>query len=146
MKKELRKFGITDLSALKFVTDRGANLVKAMKNYTSYFCFVHRLNNILVLGFYQNVSVKGQDGASGSFDVIHSSSETLDNVSDVDDDGDIGDIVFADPAKTKINDLPDCAREFLKVLNNSKEIVRYVKLVRQRDEKQLPIFLYCRMD
>jgi hypothetical protein len=121
-------FNIDDLSVLKFVTDRGSNFVKAMKNYSSYFCFVHRLNNILVLYFYQNESIINHTSSSSDLtggNVLNS--EHLVNCCT--SDGDIDDIVFVDISKTKIKDLPNCARDVLKVLNNCKEIVKYVKLV-----------------
>lgn len=90
---------------------------------------MHRLNNILVLAFYQNEPIKGQTGAAATSDTTSCSTEIPENTSDGEDDVELSEMVFVDAAKTKINDLPDCAREFLKVLNNSKEIVRYVKLV-----------------
>lgn len=130
MQKALQRFGINDLSLVKFVSDRGPNFVKALKNYNSYFCFVHRLNNVVVLGFYQNESSKAQNGSSSNF--------TDDNVKDLtnfDDSsftiGNIDEICFIDVSKVNIKDLPDCARDVLKVLNSCKDIVKYVKLVSQ---------------
>lgn len=128
MKKELNRFGINDLSSVKFVSDRGPNFVKALKNYSSYFCFAHRLNNILVLCFYQNESIKAQtSSSSNTTDGNVLDSEDLFNLS-AEIDG-IDEVVFIDLSKKKVADLPNCAREVLKVLNNCKDIVKYVKLV-----------------
>ena len=99
-----------------------------MKNYSSYFCFAHRLNNRLVLCFYQNESVRSQTNSS--------SERTDENATDSGDlfscnglDDDIDEIVFVDMSKTKVQDLPHSAREVLKVLNSCKDLVKYVKLV-----------------
>ncbi|CAF3625513.1 unnamed protein product [Rotaria socialis] len=43
-------------------------------------------------------------------------------------DADIEEIVFVDISKTNVKELPVCARDVLKVLNNCKDVVRYVKL------------------
>jgi len=110
------------------VSDRGPNFVKALKDYSSYFCFAHRLNNILVLCFYQNETIKDQTkSSSDSTDENVFSSEELINCCI--DGGDIDEIVFVDLAKKKLKDIPNCAREVLKVLNACKDIVKYVKLV-----------------
>lgn len=100
MKKQLNRFGINDLSLLKFVSDRGPNFVKALKNYSSYFCFAHRLNNILVQCFYQNESVKAQTSSS--------SDTTDDNVLDPEnlfdcsvENGDGDEVAFVDLSKKK---------------------------------------------
>jgi hypothetical protein len=99
-----------------------------MKNYTSYFCFAHRLNNILVLCFYQNQSIKTQTSSScDSTGGRVLNSEDLVNCCTL--DGDIDEIVFVDISKIKVKHLPNCAREVLKVLNNCKDIVKYIKLV-----------------
>ncbi|CAF3671087.1 unnamed protein product [Rotaria sordida] len=53
IKKALEPFGITDLTKVNFVSDRGANFVKALKPYSTTNCVAHRLNNIVKVGFYQ---------------------------------------------------------------------------------------------
>ena len=127
MERALGKFGIVDISVLRFVSDRGANFVKALKNYTSYFCFAHRLNNILVLCFYQNETVKFQNGCSDFQDGNIFSSNDLFDCSLLTDRTD--EMAFVDTSKRNIKDLPGCAREVLKTLNNCKDIVKYIKLV-----------------
>ncbi|CAF1093959.1 unnamed protein product [Adineta ricciae] len=126
LQKALGKFNINDLSTLKFVTDRGSNFVKAMKNYSSYFCFAHRLNNILVLGFYQNESIKKQTKISDITGESKTDSDGVLNFYTL--DGDIDNVLLVNMSKTKVQDLPDCVREVLKVLNNCKDVVKYVKL------------------
>ncbi|CAF1450309.1 unnamed protein product [Adineta ricciae] len=127
LQKASGKFNINDLSTLQFVTDRGSNFVKAMKNYSSYFCFAHRLNNILVLGFYQNESIKKQTKAfSDMTGENETNSDGIFNCCSLNNDTD--GIVLINMSKTKVQDLPDCVREILKVLNNCKDVVKYVKL------------------
>ena len=67
--KKLKRVAIVDLSMLKFVSDRGAYFVKALKNYSTCYCFIHRINNSLVVCFYQNESIKIQINSSDSTDV-----------------------------------------------------------------------------
>jgi hypothetical protein len=81
-----------------------------------------------VLCFYQNESIKAQTSSSSDLtDGNVFSSEDLVNCCI--EGGDIDEIVFADLSKKNVKDLPNCAREVLKVLNNCKDIVKYVKLV-----------------
>lgn len=88
---------------------------------------MHRLNNILVICFYQNQSIRAQTTSSGSNDesVVNSG----DSIHDFVPDGEIDEMVLVGLSKTKVSDLPTYAREVLKALNNAKDIVRYVKLV-----------------
>ena len=58
-----------------------------------------------------------------------------DNIVDINED--VDGMLYGDIARTKVKDLPNCAREILRVLNNCKETVKYIKLVsksRLRDE------------
>ncbi|CAF3595883.1 unnamed protein product, partial [Rotaria socialis] len=127
LQKALRRFNIVDLSLLRFVSDRGPNFVKALKNYSTHFCFAHRLNNILVLCFYQNESIKAQTTCSS--DLANDDGFTLEDPTNCStSDADIEEIVFVDISKTNVKELPVCARDVLKVLNNCKDVVRYVKL------------------
>ncbi|CAF3364514.1 unnamed protein product [Rotaria socialis] len=127
LQKALRRFNIVDLSLLRFVSDRGPNFVKALKNYSTHFCFAHRLNNILVLCFYQNESIKAQ--TTFSSDLANDDGFTLEDPTNCStSDADIEEIVFVDISKTNVKELPVCARDVLKVLNNCKDVVRYVKL------------------
>ena len=131
----MERFGIRDVSVVQFVSDRGSNFVKALKNYSSYNCFVHRLNNVLVLCFYQKETVKAQTGSSSESKNAADSSppDVLDSsiIEDIDEE------LFLDASKIDIKNVPNCAREVLRVLNNCKEIVKYVKLVSGEKEEVL---------
>ncbi len=81
-----------------------------------------------MLCFYQNETIKDQTSVSSD-----STNENIPSSNDIVDclieGGDIDEIMFVDLSKKKVKDIPVCAREVLKGLNNCKDIVRYVKLV-----------------
>ena len=52
-------------------------------------------------------------------------------------DSDIEERAFVETSKISIKDVPNCAREVLNVLNNCKEVVKYVKLVSERKKPNL---------
>ena len=58
-----------------------------------------------------------------------------------DGDCDEDEPLFVDISKTIVKDLPNCARDILKALNNCKEIVKYVKLVSNTRSESSFIFL-----
>jgi hypothetical protein len=43
------------LSDLNIITDRGSNLIKAFAQYEPVYCFDHRINNVLKVGFFSAV-------------------------------------------------------------------------------------------
>lgn len=47
----LDKFGVSNLDKIKFVTDRGSNIIKALQNYTRVNCSNHLFNNVLHSAF-----------------------------------------------------------------------------------------------
>ncbi|CAF5216392.1 unnamed protein product, partial [Rotaria magnacalcarata] len=51
----LTEFGIEDLTSVNIVSDRGSNFVTAFRDFQPLFCFGHRLNNILKIGFFGNI-------------------------------------------------------------------------------------------
>ncbi|CAF4397955.1 unnamed protein product, partial [Rotaria magnacalcarata] len=51
----LTEFGIEDLTSVNIVPDRGSNFVTAFRDFQPLFCFGHRLNNILKIGFFGNI-------------------------------------------------------------------------------------------
>ncbi|CAF1275734.1 unnamed protein product [Rotaria sordida] len=53
LRQHLSEFGITDLSDLNIITDKGANFIKAFAMYDPIYCFGHTLNNILKICFFQ---------------------------------------------------------------------------------------------
>ena len=54
IRRVLEQYDLCDLSRLSFMSDRGANLVKALREYDTLFCFLHRINNILKRAFFQS--------------------------------------------------------------------------------------------
>lgn len=61
MQQQLSQFGLESfMESITFVTDRGANFVKAFKSNKVLYCVVHRMNNILKRCFYQNPSKKSK--------------------------------------------------------------------------------------
>ena len=52
-------------------------------------------------------------------------------------DGDIEERTFVETSKISIKDVPNGAREVLNVLNNCKEVVKYVKLVSKQKKPNL---------
>ncbi|CAF5042532.1 unnamed protein product [Rotaria sp. Silwood1] len=88
IKKALEPFGITDLTKVNFVSDRGANLVKALKPYSTTNCVAHRLNNIVKVGFYQTNKKRKNNKIDPSeiLEIICSSGS--ENDSDCSEDGD----------------------------------------------------------
>lgn len=59
MEQELAVFGLDSfMDTITYVTDRGANFVKAFRSNQVLLCVVHRMNNILKRCFFQNPSKK----------------------------------------------------------------------------------------
>jgi hypothetical protein len=56
----LEPFDLTDFNKLSFVSGRGANLVCALRNFDTLFCYPHRVNNVLKCSFCQLVSMEKQ--------------------------------------------------------------------------------------
>jgi len=57
----LNRFEIVDLSDITFVSDRGANFLKALKRFQAYSCAAHRLNNIVKKCFFVDEKNKNQE-------------------------------------------------------------------------------------
>jgi hypothetical protein len=98
-----------------FVSDRGANFLKALKRFQAYSCAAHRLNNIVKRCFFVDEKKKTEDDA-------------VDN-----------DFIFQDDAVEEdieslidVNALSDIPRKALHVLHNiieCKKLVKYIKQV-----------------
>ncbi|CAM4976277.1 unnamed protein product [Rotaria socialis] len=59
LKAQLSVFGLKELmDKITFVTDRGANFIKALMAFRVLLCVAHRLNNVLKKTFYQEISKK----------------------------------------------------------------------------------------
>jgi hypothetical protein len=154
IQKALEPFGIYDLSKLSFMCDRGTNLVKALQNYETLFCFAHRINNVLKRGFFQlksnqkatNSSATTQTTASstttsGKIDSDESSSSTEEEEEIIKPTKQIkiktkkpkkdpkSSTVVNDPMKLKLTDLPTKAQEIIETIKQCKKLVRYIKKV-----------------
>ncbi|CAF3249916.1 unnamed protein product [Rotaria socialis] len=56
IREQLNLFGLLsymDNNKITFTSDRGANILKALKGYPVIYCFAHRINNVLKLAIYQ---------------------------------------------------------------------------------------------
>ncbi|CAF3313778.1 unnamed protein product [Rotaria sp. Silwood2] len=53
IQRALEPFGIYDLNKISFISDRGTNLIKALEDYETLFCFPHRINDVLKRAFFQ---------------------------------------------------------------------------------------------
>ncbi len=138
---------MNDLSQLHFVTDRGPNLVKALKPYRSIYCYGHRLNNVLKRSFFQTNKKKKKNETAGAqtsavqpnkkgkySDLSTSSSEedielTLPvkkkkrtRVAAV-----TAQSVAIDPTKLDFDDLDPTAKRVIETIINCKKLVKYVK-------------------
>ncbi|CAF3441364.1 unnamed protein product [Rotaria socialis] len=102
-------FGITDLSQINFVSDRGSNLAKALKPYSPAYCVDYRLNNIIKKCFYQTGKIKYK-----ADDYITNETNELVCSSDSEDDNDVIDI-------------PSSAANILKTILSCKNLVKFVK-------------------
>lgn len=59
LEAQLAVFGLKELmDKITFVTDRGANFIKALMAFRVILCVAHRLNNVLKKTFYQTISKK----------------------------------------------------------------------------------------
>jgi hypothetical protein len=59
LEAQLAVFGLKELmDKITFVTDRGANFIKALMAFRVLLCVAHRLNNVLKKTFYQEISKK----------------------------------------------------------------------------------------
>jgi hypothetical protein len=121
-----------------FVSDRGANIKKALEGHEVLFCFGHRINNILQRAFYQIKSKKDRElqGATTTTNVRKKRRAKSSSSSDEENSCDDDDICRKpSPSKqpeatTTFSSLPTKPKELLDVISASKSIVKYVKLVR----------------
>jgi hypothetical protein len=121
-----------------FVSDRGANIKKALEGHEVLFCFGHRINNILQRAFYQ-IKLKQDQQLQATTTTTNvrkkrraksSSSSDGENSSDDDDDRCRKPSPSKQPeATTTFASLPTKPKELLDVISASKSIVKYIKLV-----------------
>ncbi len=124
MEKALERFEIFDLSEVTFVSDRGANFLKALKRFQAYSCAAHRLNNIVKRCFFVDEKNKNQEDAvdydfAFEDDAVEEDIEALIDV-------------------TALNDVPKRALHVLHNVIECKKLVKYVK--------QVSFYLYIHMN
>jgi hypothetical protein len=77
MEEQLSEFNLQSfMDTITYVTDRGANFVKAFRSNRVLFCVVHRLNNILKRCFYQNPNKKSNISPDK---LVHTSTSIINN-------------------------------------------------------------------
>ncbi|CAF3835637.1 unnamed protein product [Rotaria sp. Silwood1] len=149
IQKVLESYGLNDLTQLHFVSDRGPNLVKALKPYRPIYCYAHRLNNILKRSFFQSQKKKNKNEEQNAqlstinLDKIKSEDSDL-SISSSEDDNESflpvhtnkkkitksgGRSALNDPRKLELPDLDSSAQEVIKTIVNCKKLVQYVKKV-----------------
>lgn len=111
----MERFEISDLSRVTFVSDRGANFLKALKDFQAYSCAAHRLNNIVKRCFFINDTTKNEDDSAENIGLFHedSSDEDIESLIDV----------------HSLDDVPKKALHILQNIIECKRLVKYVKQV-----------------
>ncbi|CAM4889910.1 unnamed protein product [Rotaria socialis] len=112
LEKALSRFEIFDLHGITFVSDRGANFLKALKRFQAYSCAAHRLNNIVKRCFFVNEKSKKQD-------------DLEENVFTNDDE--LEEDIEALIDVTALSDIPRKALHVLQNIIECKKLVKYVK-------------------
>ncbi|CAF1553129.1 unnamed protein product [Adineta ricciae] len=113
LEKALSRFEIVDLADVTFVSDRGANFLKALKRFQAYSCAAHRLNNIVKKCFFVQEKNKNQeDVMENVFDGANTELEE-----------DIEDLIDV----TTLTDIPRKALHVLQNIIECKKLVTYVK-------------------
>ncbi|CAF2132255.1 unnamed protein product [Rotaria magnacalcarata] len=146
IQKVLESYGINDLTQLNFVSDRGPNLVKALKPYRPIYCYAHRLNNVLKRLFFQSQKKKKkneeQNAQLSTINLGKNENEDSDlSTSSSEDENALslpvrtnkkktkagGKSALNDPGKLELSDLDSSAQEVIKTIVNCKKLVQYVK-------------------
>lgn len=142
------------MSDITFVTDRGANFIKGLKDFTVVFCTAHRLNNILKQTFYQNIlKDKNIERSKTTTTVIERTEKTpnktikykttIEASSELDSEVELTDEDDYDTDESEFNDddddidyssvtianLPASAKEILDTIRYCKALVKYTKKV-----------------
>ncbi|CAF1275599.1 unnamed protein product [Rotaria magnacalcarata] len=135
IRRQLDLYGLTpfmDKKKIVFTSDRGPNILKALKGQPLILCFAHRMNNVLKICFYETAHKKRIMQAATTptrqpkkpkFIIESSSDESLSE----------DDVKTPSPLKyiesnTSLSELPSKACELLDVITTSKQLVKYVKL------------------
>ncbi len=145
----MESYGLDDLTQLHFISDRGPNLVKALKPYRPLYCYGHRLNNLLKRTFFQSQKKKKNDEAqntqpSKARQVQNKNQESDLSTSASEDEDEsflpihrnkkktttgVNQSITNDPRKLQLVDLDSSAQEVIKTIVGCKKLVKYVKKV-----------------
>ena len=117
---------------LNFVCDRGSNFIKALKDFSPLYCYVHRLNNILKKCFFQSKNSRISITPSTITDVSESTSSS----------DDYDEFIVLSTRMLKKNTtvtngslqmefdrIPESAKGVIRTIDSSKKLARYVKKV-----------------
>lgn len=110
----MTRFEIFDLSDVTFVSDRGANFLKALKRFQAYSCAAHRLNNIVKRCFFCEEKHKEKQ------DILENEFVFEDKMEEEDIE-----------ALIDVNALKDVPKSALNILRNIIECRKLVKYVKQ---------------
>ncbi|CAF1207983.1 unnamed protein product [Adineta ricciae] len=122
LRHALTPFGLDNLQLLTFVSDRGSNFVKALKPFRYFFCFAHRLNNILKRAFFHNILKKKKKTTTTS---SNSSNETNAIILEEESDNESGNTDDEDEpcySSATINEMSESALAVLKTISECKRL------------------------
>ncbi|CAF1396390.1 unnamed protein product [Rotaria sordida] len=138
IRKQLDIFGLLpymDSYRISFTSDRGANILKALKGHPVIHCFAHRINNILKLAFYQNQQKKAKKIKKASTTPAKKQQKKFLYVCDSSSDSSSSDDDSTTPspskyaeANTLLSDLPPKLKEILSTISTCKKLVRHIKV------------------
>ncbi|CAF1138153.1 unnamed protein product [Didymodactylos carnosus] len=165
MEQQLSEFGLQSfMDTITYVTDRGANFLKAFRSNKVLLCVVHRMNNVLKRCFYQNPSKKSTHSPDKLVHTTTSSEATpvkmktmttacptaspeieesnfkIDEEESESEEDETDD--DCDYTVTTIAQLPVSAGEFLDTIKHCKAPVRYIKKVWNEKYKFDEAFLF----
>lgn len=131
------------------MSDRGSNLVKALREYDTLFCFLHRINNILKRAFFQSKNKQNRSNKSKAAQPSTSSS-AMTEINDCPSDSSTEEEELFTPTvhikqkkskkkqqsktpddqvKLQFDNLPLEAQEIIENIEKCKNLVRYIKKV-----------------
>ncbi|CAF1072554.1 unnamed protein product [Rotaria magnacalcarata] len=120
---------------ITFTTDRGSNILKALKGYPVVYCFAHRINNMLKLAFYQTAQKKEKQNLIVTTTPSKNKLKQVEYANDTssDDSSSEDDVPTPSPSKyieanTTMSNLSTKAKEVLITIATSKKLVKYAKI------------------
>ncbi|CAF2161723.1 unnamed protein product [Rotaria magnacalcarata] len=138
LRKQLDLFGLLPYMNnhnITFTTDRGSNILKALKGYPVVYCFAHRINNVLKLAFYQTAQKKEKKNLIVTTTPSKNKLKQVEYTNDTssDDSSSEDDVPTSSPSKyieanTTMSNLSTKAKEVLITIATSKKLVKYAKI------------------